>query len=537
MGVHTLQRASGVTYGINFMVNGRQVHEVAGTDKRAAERLLRQRKREVANGTYVASAKSSNVSLAKYAALWLEQRNNRTCVDDAQRLRDHILPRVGSLRLSEVTQADVVKLVRDLQTGGNIGLKTAKNAYGVFRTLMRDARIEGLLAQDPCVLPRGIWREESRSEREPYSAREVISLVTDARIEWDRRVLFALWFYTGSREGEACGLKWGDWIREAQPLGSLAIDSQYEDESLKTNRPRKVPVHPELAAVLDEWWREGFELTFARRPTSADWIVPLRSESTRPHTKSSAYKAFRRACEVLDIENRSLHSTRHTMITWARRGGARPDVLEKITHNAAGRIIDQYTHWDWEPLCQAVLCLDYVGAAAARPLRVEQPTAASRPIVAAAPLGGPLRAPVYDARYDARLLEPEIIDEFGGGAGNRTLSRDLAARVIHAEWLEFARFVSGWTRLVPVGSIEKSDVAGHTRNMRRVVCGRVHSHEDVAFRGPFAPQSRAPDSCQTSRAEYRERSLPIRELDSRRSRPGPSQRRRARLEPLNRLRR
>ena len=421
-----LKRAKGITYGINFMVNGRQVHEVAGSDKRAAERLLRQRKREVASGTYVASAKSSNVSLAKYAALWLEQRNNRTYLEDAQRLRDHVLPRVGHLRLSEITQADVVKLVRDLQAGGNIGRKTAKNAYGVFRTLMRDARIEGLLAQDPCVLPRGIWLEESRSEREPYSASEVISLVTDPRIESDRRVLFALWFYTGGREGEACGLKWGDWIREAQPLGSLSIDSQYEDEPLKTNRPRKVPVHPDLAAVLDQWWRVGFELTYARRPTSADWIVPLRSESTRPHTKSSAYKAFRRACELLGIENRSLHSTRHTMITWARRGGARPDVLEKLTHNAAGRIIDQYTHWDWEPLCQAILCLDYAGMAAARPLRAAQPATESQPIVAAAPAGGPLQTPVYDAPYDARFLEPEIIDEIGGGAGNRTRVREAS---------------------------------------------------------------------------------------------------------------
>ena len=66
--------------------------------------------------------------------------------------------------------------------------------------------------------------------------------------------------------------------------------------------------------------------------------------------KSPAYKAFRAACKALDIENRSLHSTWHTMITWARRGGARPDVLEKIAHSAAGQIIDQYTHWDLEPL-------------------------------------------------------------------------------------------------------------------------------------------------------------------------------------------
>ena len=37
----------------------------------------------------------------------------------------------------------------------------------------------------------------------------------------------------------------------------------------------------------------------------------------------------------------------------------REDVLERVTHNAAGDIIDQYTHFDWEPLCEAVACIDY----------------------------------------------------------------------------------------------------------------------------------------------------------------------------------
>jgi hypothetical protein len=103
-------------------------------------------------------------------------------------------------------------------------------------------------------------------------------------------------------------------------------------------------------------------------------------------------------------------------------------VLEKITDNAAGRIIDQYTHWDWEPLCQAVLCLDDSGMAAARPLRAALPIVEPQPVVAAAFSGGPLRAPVYDARYDARSLEPEIIDEYSGGAGNR---KRIGARGVH----------------------------------------------------------------------------------------------------------
>ena len=49
------------------------------------------------------------------------------------------------------------------------------------------------------------------------------------------------------------------------------------------------------------------------------------------------------------------------MITWARRGGARKEVLERVTHNATGDIVDHYTHFDWFPLCEAILCLSYEG--------------------------------------------------------------------------------------------------------------------------------------------------------------------------------
>jgi hypothetical protein len=51
---------------------------------------------------------------------------------------------------------------------------------------------------------------------------------------------------------------------------------------------------------------------------------------------------------------------RHTFITSCRNGGALAEVVEKITHNASGDIIDQYTHFAWDPLCAAVLCLTLV---------------------------------------------------------------------------------------------------------------------------------------------------------------------------------
>ena len=86
-------------------------------------------------------------------------------------------------------------------------------------------------------------------------------------------------------------------------------------------------------------------------------------------------------------------------------------------------------HWDWEPLCEAMLCLNYAAMAVARPLRALQPATESQPIVAAARAGGPLQAPGYKARYDVRSPELETIDEFGAGAGNRKSTFDRRARV------------------------------------------------------------------------------------------------------------
>jgi hypothetical protein len=52
-----------------------------------------------------------------------------------------------------------------------------------------------------------------------------------------------------------------------------------------------------------------------------------------------------------------VHDTRYTFISLARRDGARKDVLERITHNATGDVVDRYTTFDWAPLCEAVACL------------------------------------------------------------------------------------------------------------------------------------------------------------------------------------
>lgn len=415
MGVHTRKRRTGKpVHCISFMVDGNQVQEQVGTDKRQAERLLSQRKREVKEGTYCLEAKSGAVTLKQYVDIWLATRTNRSKSDDRQRLRDHVVPILGSMRLQDIRPKHVQKLCSALKD--KLRVKTAKNAYGTFRTLMRDARILELTSEDPCILHHGTWKESNPLERLPYSQESVVLLTTDERVTPDSRVFLALSFYTGMRLGEVSGRRFRDWDKASAPLGCLKVSSQYNGQPLKTDKPRKVPVHPRLRQILEDWESFGFELVYGRRPTADDWIVPLPSKVNKHRTQDSAYRAFIKSCNAVGVENLTLHSARHTLITWARRGGARSEVVETFTHNAKGAIIDQYTHWDWDAQCEAVSCLSYEPKLPVEIVPAVEPTAADR----VSPAEQLIQ--FYDANYDASWETAQNMLLNGGGAGNRTAS-------------------------------------------------------------------------------------------------------------------
>lgn len=88
-----------------------------------------------------------------------------------------------------------------------------------------------------------------------------------------------------------------------------------------------------------------------------------------------------------------------------------------VTHNAKGTMVDQYTYFGWEVLCEAVLCLRFdVTRGEIIPLRKAS--------------SGEEQASFYDESYDAYPKTPMISN---GGGGNRILSRHISNRLmLHA---------------------------------------------------------------------------------------------------------
>ena len=169
---------------------------------------------------------------------------------------------------------------------------------------------------------------------------------------------------------------------------------------------------------MARWRLGGFREFYGRTPDDHDFIVPD-PRTMGAFTCSQAGKAMRKVERLTGVEHkpgRLTHGLRRFFISHARQCGARPDVLERITHNRSGDIIDTYTSFEWEPLCEAMLCFKVD----LRPADViALPQRATRSDVEPIVEDGSESVSRFVANDSFTI---QNVAASGGGGGNRTLS-------------------------------------------------------------------------------------------------------------------
>jgi integrase len=359
------RRSGTVVYFVQNEWQGKQASERSGTSKRQAEVDDRAMKKAIKDGTYVPKTGLRATTVRQECELLVKSIDGPGAKINADRLRLYVLSRpwLADMRASQVGSEHIDQLVAELKRetkpdgSRRISNQTVINALAALRFVFSRA-IKGKRCTDQPVEIKAYRLGGASREKVPYSLAEVTVLTRHHAIRWPTRVLNALVLFTGMREGEASGRRWRD-LSDARPLACLSIHDQYDGQPLKTKRPRKAPVHPELARSLAEWATEGFELYTGHKPRPGDFIVPCigRDGTEKVYSKRAFYEAFVRGCKVSGVQPRTLHATRHTFITLCRRANCNTEKLAEITHNAKGNIVDQYTHRDWSELCEVVLCL------------------------------------------------------------------------------------------------------------------------------------------------------------------------------------
>ncbi len=297
--------------------------------------------------------------LRELTGCWLERREKRGLRDvenDRSRLDRHVLPVLGDMAVAEIRPKHVVALVEGLREQQTLAPRSIRKTYGVLHKLFADLVLDEVVERSPCVLtkdqlPKNIDKDREWRAGAIFERGEAEILVSSEAIADDRRMFNGLALLTGARLGEIAALRWGDYDDRAEPLGRLSINRSFAGP-LKSEVPREVPVHPVLAAMLGEWRLRGFSQLMGRAPRADDLIVPSRQGEMR--SKNQVRGKFLDDLKRLGLRPRRVHDMRRTFITLARVDGARPDILEQVTHGVRGNIMNVYTTLPWPTLCDAV---------------------------------------------------------------------------------------------------------------------------------------------------------------------------------------
>jgi integrase len=297
------------------------------------------------------------LTVTLYARGWLKKRTTKTVKDDKARIEKHVLPRIGHLLVTEVRPRHLRDLIMALREDADIDLapRTIRTISGLLHSMFKSAVIDEVITENPAkyergVLPKKLDKDPSWRRQAIYTRAEVEQLISDDRIPIDRRVLYALKFFTG-RHSEVSGLTWAQYDSTAKPLGALAIDFT------KSDVPRAIPVHPTLAKILAAWKLSGWEDLYGHKPRPIDLIVPTRNLSRRDANEAQRQllydlKKIGLRTEAGKERNRRGHDLRRTLITLARTDGAIDSVLKVITHGpTTQQMIDLYSSFPWETLC------------------------------------------------------------------------------------------------------------------------------------------------------------------------------------------
>jgi integrase len=312
-----------------------------------------------------------SVTLTEYADVWADEKREigRRGWEQAKAVVvNHVLPHLGDRQVRDIGVPEVRAVVKQWLAWMERGDRSAHSVHNIhtqFSSLMELAVADEIVWANPCKNQhvRKMLPPRNPQTGPCYTDEEVWVWTTDERVPWDRRMLNAAQAFAGMRRGEAAGRRWRDWDREAPDLSCMHVHSQYQDVVLKAGRgqdrkPRKAPVHPAYERMLRDWWGVGYEQTYCRPPTLDDFIVPDR-RNMEARTRSQLSHAHERDARRLGVECKGTNAFKRHFETYATLGGAREDMLERITHNRRGTIVNVYIDQDklWPRLCEAVRCL------------------------------------------------------------------------------------------------------------------------------------------------------------------------------------
>ncbi len=300
-----------------------------------------------------------DILVAAYATRWLEQvrptLKPRSFVGYEEKLRRHILPVFGMLRVRQLDRARIKALLMEKLTSG-LSPDSVRLIHATTRAMLNAALDDGLIVANPAdklgkLLRLGRTRSVRQEQIRAFD-REELERFLGASLEAAPRLhpLLLTLARTGLRLGEALGLQWNDVDLEGRELRVVrALSITGELGTPKSGRSRTVDLSRGLRDVLsqldlrqmNEWLARPVE-SQGERPA---WVFP--SQAGTPLDHANVGKAFKRVLRAAGLpEHHSPHDLRHTFASLLLQQGESPVYVQRqLGHASIQLTVDTYGRW------------------------------------------------------------------------------------------------------------------------------------------------------------------------------------------------
>jgi integrase len=314
----------------------------------------------VVTGTYV-DPKASGVTVAIWSTSWLAgqvhlKATGQTRVEGI--VSRYVVPQWGSMKLRDVSHADVQAWVTELQATG-LSASSVQRAHGVLAQVLELAVRDRRLPTNPA---RGVRLPRKLARAPRYlSAAQVEALAVECE-PYGHVVRFLA--YTGLRWGEMAALR----VRDVDPLRRRVHVSRSVTEdrgrlifdTTKTGEPRMVPLPRFLA--------DQVAATLAGK--GPDDLVFEGARGGVLRSRNFGRRTFAPAARAIGVPTLTPHGLRHTAASLAIAAGANVKVVQQMLgHATASMTLDLCGHLFPDQLDDVADRLDVIGRAAADFLR------------------------------------------------------------------------------------------------------------------------------------------------------------------------
>ncbi len=258
----------------------------------------------------------------------------------------HLVPKLGKIRLDQLTPRHVEEMMNDRLAAGLSG-KSVAYIHQVLRTALA-------LAVRWDIVSRNVARlvDPPRIERKPINpwtpdeAREFLAAIRGHRLE----ALFSVALALGLRQGEALGLRWQD-----VDFGANTLRVHYQLQRIggkltlvppKTEKSRRTLVMP---AIIVERLREHEKRQVAEKLwAGSKWQetgLIFSNRSGGPTQARRVIEQFHGALDQAGMRRIRFHDLRHSCATLLLIQGVSPRVvMEVLGHSEIALTMNAYSH-------------------------------------------------------------------------------------------------------------------------------------------------------------------------------------------------